>query len=309
MCGIAGFLYRDPERTGPIGATILGLLDVLGSRGTDGTGVALYGAPDGRGMLLRVWLGETAHSSARAVDVAERLRAVALVEGTDVRDDYATIAVRPPHGEAASQGAWMAALIEAAEAGDAGAVFSAGHTLQITKAVGVAAPLGARYGLSAFEGTHGIGHTRLATESKVDVAHCHPFWARPYPDIAVVHNGQITNYRKLRRLMEMRGIRFATGNDSEIIALYLAERLGRGESLDEALRASIADLDGTFTYLVSTAQGIGMAKDNFATKPLVVAECDEWVAIASEEGALSAVFDGPLSIYQPGAGEAQVWMR
>jgi len=309
MCGIAGFLYRDPERSGPIGSTILGLLDVLGSRGTDGTGVALYGAPDGRGMLLRVWLGETPHPEDRAVALTERVRAVALLGRVEVRDDYATIAVRPLHGEAASQGAWIASLIDAAEAGGAGSVFSAGQALQITKAVGVAAPLGARYGLSAFEGSHGIGHTRLATESKVDVAHCHPFWARPYPDIAVVHNGQITNYRKQRRLMEMRGIRFATGNDSEIIALYLAERLGRGETLEEALRASIADLDGTFTYLVSTAQGIGMAKDNFATKPLVVAECDEWVAIASEERALSAVFDGPLTTYQPGAGEAMVWMR
>lgn len=122
MCGIAGFLYRDPERTGPIGATILGLLDVLGSHGTDGTGVALHGAPDGRGMLLRVWLGETAHPEARAVDVAERLRAVAHVEGAEVRDDYVTVAVRPPHGEAASQGAWMAALIEAAEARGAGSL-------------------------------------------------------------------------------------------------------------------------------------------------------------------------------------------
>ena len=92
----------------------------------------------------------------------------------------------------------------------------------------------------------------MATESLVDVAHSHPFWARPFPDISVVHNGHITNYHKLRRRLENQGHRFATGNDSEVIAVYIADKLERGESLEDALRASVSDLDGTFAYLIST---------------------------------------------------------
>jgi hypothetical protein len=106
----------------------------------------------------------------------------------------------------------------------------------------------------------------MATESIVDIAHSHPFWARPYPDVSVVHNGQITNYHKLRRRLQQKGHRFATGNDSEVIAVYVADKLEAGISLDEALRASVEDLDGTFAYLISTANGIGLARDQFAMK-------------------------------------------
>ena len=130
-------------------------------------------------------------------------------------------------------------------------------------------------------GTHGIGHTRMATESRVDIAHSHPFWARPFPDIAVVHNGTITNYHQLRRRLEMKGHRFSTGNDSEVIAVYVADKLQQGESLEDALKASISALDGTFAYLISTDRGIGLARDQFATKPLLYAENDELVVLSS----------------------------
>lgn len=308
MCGVAGFFYRDPGRLGPVGQTILRMLAVLGSRGTDGVGVALYGAPTAGGLIVRLW-SAGATPGATPAGVQGRLRGLAEVETAVQQRDYMRLVLRPAGGEAASLPAWIAAVAAALErAGDA-EIFSAGRTLEVIKSVGVAGTLGERYAIGDAMGSHGIGHTRLATESRVDVSHCHPFWARPYPDIAVVHNGQITNYRTLRRLMEMRGTHFATGNDSEIIALYLAERLQRGMHLEEALRCSLEDLDGTFTYLVSTAQGIGMAKDPFATKPLVVTETDDWVALASEETALCAAFEGPLRTYEPPAGEVKVWLH
>ena len=303
MCGVVGLLYRDPGRTGPIGQTILHMLDVLGSRGVDGTGVALYGTPhEEPAFVLRVLLGGRGPAHEQAARVKDRLERNATVQEAEVQHDYLRLVV--------SDGDDVSALADAVEHGDPGIeVFSIGRAMEVVKQVGPARVLREKYCLSTFQGTHGIGHTRLATESRVDVSHCHPFWARPHADIAVVHNGQITNYRKLRRRMEMRGVHFCTDNDSEIIALYIAEQLESGATLQQALERSVDDLDGTFTYLISTAQGLGMAKDVFATKPLVVAETEEWVAIASEEVALCETFGGALQTYQPPAREVQVWLR
>lgn len=302
MCGVAGFLYKDPGRSGPVGQTVLRMLDVLGSRGVDGTGVALYGPPERDALVLRVKLGGRGSGDEQAARIADRLESMGTIRHCEVRDDYLRLVI-------ATAGS-VARVAEAVEQGDPGVeVFSAGHAMEVVKQVGPAQVLRDRYCLSTFEGTHGIGHTRLATESRVDISHCHPFWARPYADISVVHNGQITNYRKMRRLMEMRGVHFCTDNDSEIIALYIAEQLASGAKLQQALERSVDDLDGTFTYLISTPDGIGMAKDFFATKPLIVTETDEWVAVASEEVALYETFGGVLRTYQPPAREVQVWMR
>ncbi|MDP9301117.1 MAG: amidophosphoribosyltransferase, partial [Actinomycetota bacterium] len=142
------------------------------------------------------------------------------------------------------------------------------------------------------------------------IAHSHPFWARPFPDISVVHNGQITNYHKLRRRLEQKGHRFATDNDSEVIAVYIADKLESGHSLDEALRASIDDLDGTFAYLISTADGIGLARDQFAMKPLLFAENDEMVVLASEEISIRALFPDPALVpREMQAREVRWWLR
>jgi glutamate synthase domain-containing protein 1 len=189
-------------------------------------------------------------------------------------------------------------------------VFSIGRSMEIVKDLGMAGEISERFGLGAFRGTHGIGHTRMATESRVDIAHSHPFWARPFPDISVVHNGQITNYHKLRRRLEQKGHRFATENDSEVIAVYIADRLEGGDSLDGALRGTIDDLDGTFAYLISTADGIGLARDRFATKPLLYAEDDEKVVLASEEISIRAVFPDPeLVPRELQAKEVRWWLR
>ena len=147
----------------------------------------------------------------------------------------------------------------------------------------------------------------MATESKVDISHAHPFWAYPFPDVTVVHNGQLTNYHKLKRMHEDRGYRFQTENDSEVIAVYLAGRLAAGDSLDDALNGSLDDLDGTFTYLVSTADGLGYAKDRWAAKPLVTMETDDVVAIASEEVALRSVFDEEIERVEPQENEVRTW--
>ena len=159
--------------------------------------------------------------------------------------------------------------------------------------------------------SHAIGHARMATESRVDVNHSHPFWARPFPDVTVVHNGHVTNYYKNRRLFEMRGHRFQTGNDTEFVAVYLADRMAAGVPLDDAVRDSIDALDGSFTYLVSTAEGFGVARDRFSTKPCLVAETDDWVAVVSEGIALAEAFgDGAdFDTYELAGGEARAWTR
>ena len=151
----------------------------------------------------------------------------------------------------------------------------------------------------------------MATESRVDVNHSHPFWARPFPDVTVVHNGHVTNYYKNRRIYEMRGYTFQTENDTEFVAVYLAEQMAQGKTLDEAVRASIDDLDGSFTYLVSTADGFGVARDRFSTKPCLVAETDDWVAVVSEGIALAGAFgdEAEIHTYELQGGEARAWTR
>ena len=166
----------------------------------------------------------------------------------------------------------------------------------------------AKHGVSQIKGTHGIGHVRMATESRVDISHAHPFWAYPFPDVTVVHNGQLTNYYNLRRMYEDRGHRFQTDNDSELIAVYLADKLSRGETLDQALEDSLSQLDGTFTYLVSTKQGLGYAKDRWSAKPLVFMETDDAIAIASEEVALRSVFSEEIDRVEPQENEVKTWL-
>jgi len=159
------------------------------------------------------------------------------------------------------------------------------------------------------QGTHGIGHVRMATESDVDIAGAHPYWAYPFSDVAVVHNGQLTNYFYWRRRLERSGHRFQSACDSEIIAVYLAEKLAEGTSLEDAMNQSMEELDGVFTYLCVTADSLGMAKDELAAKPLVLYESDNIIAVASEEIAIREVVEGEIETYDPFEGEVMVWTR
>ena len=299
MCGLCGFLYKDAERTGPVGQVLFDMLVPMARRGTDSTGVALYGPPEPGSLVVRARIDANHGTPER---VLERLRSAGQV------------------GEHSQSGPNLRARI--AYDGDVGAltdqvesephveVFSIGRSMEIVKEVGDAEDVESASPFAGFQGSHAIGHTRMATESVVDVAHSHPFWARPFPDISVVHNGHITNYHKLRHRLENQGHRFATGNDSEAIAVYIADKLERGSSLEEALRASVYDLDGTFAYLISTPDGIGCARDRFALKPLLFAEDDEQALIASEEVSVRQVTQDPALVPRElGAGEVRWWLR
>jgi hypothetical protein len=187
---------------------------------------------------------------------------------------------------------------------------SMGRSLDIIKDVGQPRSLADRYGITEFDGTHGIAHIRLATESGVHPDTSHPFWASGFADVATVHNGQITNYWIMRRRLERRGMTFQTENDTELVAVYLAYRMSEGASLEDALESSVEDLDGTFSYLVATRDSIGYAKDRLAAKPLVVYENDELIAVSSEEVGLNRLFPGQsLETSEPSPGTFGLWKR
>jgi len=186
-------------------------------------------------------------------------------------------------------------------------ILSLGSSLEIVKDLGDAENVAEQYDLSTFEGTHAIGHVRMATESDVDISGAHPYWAYPFSDVAVVHNGQLTNYHHWRRRLERSGHRFQSECDSEIIAVYLAERMGEGLSLEVAMKTSLEEFDGVFTYLVVTKDSLGMAKDSMAAKPLVLFESADVVAMASEEGAIHAVLPDAVETFDPYEGEVLVW--
>ena len=301
MCGIAGFFYKGNASSGALGHTLVGMCQEMYRRGTDSVGFALYGPPTDSAYVVRVQLDDGSDPGAdEAVVAAVR----ALVEVKDAKFIGPNVRLVVD----SDAGGKLADAVERAVPG--ARVFSIGRSMEVIKDLGSADDADRIYDVSSFEGTHGIGHTRMATESQVDIAHSHPFWARPFPDIAVVHNGTITNYHKLRRLLENKGHQFATHNDSEVIAVYIADKLEAGESLEAALRASVLDLDGTFAYLVSTRDGIGLARDQFATKPLIFAEDEEIVVLASEECAIRRVLRDPnLRPQELQAKEVRWWVN
>lgn len=298
MCGIAGFLDTSDDRDAPTGAALLRMLSALGCRGPDSAGIALWGR-GGADLLVRVKLGDGGDLEARRREVLRQARRVTRVRASTRQGSLLRLVVAK-----AEPGA-LAAAIEAV-AGDV-EVMSVGQHLEIVKQVGAPAGLDAEFAVSTWTGTHGLGHTRLSTESRVDLSHSQPFWAHGVTDLAVVHNGHICNYHRLRRTYEQEGVRFYTENDSEIIGLYLARQLALGRTLGEALQASVRDLDGSFSYLVGTSEAFGFAKDPFSLKPLIVAETASAVAVANEEVALQAALGGRYQAREAGAGATGLW--
>ena len=300
MCGLVGIFHKGEVAEGPVGDVLVPMCQDLFRRGPDSTGFAVYRRPTGT-LVVRVDLDRPDLQNAAELTVIATEQLVLVKEwkltGRSVRLEVDS----DGDGKLAD---WIEERIDGAR------VFSIGKAMEIIKDVGSANDVDRTYSVRQMRGTHGIGHTRMATESRVDIAHSHPFWARPFPDIAVVHNGTITNYHQLRRRLEMKGHRFSTGNDSEVIAVYVADKLQQGESLEDALKASVRDLDGTFAYLISTDRGIGLARDQFATKPLLYAENDEFVVLSSEEVAIRSVFADPDLVPQElGAKEVRWWLR
>jgi methylamine---glutamate N-methyltransferase subunit A len=305
MCGIAGFLAKRADV--PVAESLTGMLQALYSRGPDSTGLSLYGAPHQGSHVASVWAGDDGGYSARE-RVLEAVDRHGSIAEDNYHEGYFRIGFTPE--DDSPQG--LRAVAEAVERGSPGVrVFSLGEQLEVLKYTADADTMFERWSLAGIPFTHGIGHVRMATESRVDVNHSHPFWARPFPDVTVAHNGHVTNYYKNRRIYEMRGYTFQTENDTEFVAVYLAEQMANGLSLDEAVRRSIDELDGSFTYLVSTAEGFGVARDRFSTKPCLVAETDDWVAVVSEGIALAGAFgdDREIHTYELRGGEAQAWTK
>ncbi len=298
MCGIVGFFDKRSDGAAPVGKLLLSMLTPLGRRGPDSAGAALYGDPSG--FVVRVKLGDRGDLAPRAAEVIERAHTLVRVTDAEVQGHYLRLVVEGLGEVRAFETALEGAHPEVE-------VVSVGRRLEVMKELGAPANLETTFGLSAFTGSHGVGHTRLSTESRVDLSHSQPFWAHGSLDLAVVHNGHITNYHKLRRRYEQRGIRFYTENDSEVIGIYLADRMAQGFPFDEALRASVKDLDGSFSYLAATAEALGYAKDPFCLKPLIVAETEEFVALANEEVAIATTFEGTLKTREPSNRQIRAW--
>ena len=309
MCGIAGIIHRGKKSN--VGAEMTSMLRALKHRGPDSTGFAVYGPPDSDDYVVRVKVAEqedmdTGHDildriAERIAEVERRLELHgATIKETDQATAYAMRYVISHDGNVEE----MAKHIEEIDDVE---ILSLGNGLELIKDLGDADVVSEAYGLGQFNGSHAIGHTRMATESDVDIRSAHPYWAFPYNDISVVHNGQITNYWIMRREMERKGHRFMSDCDSELLAVYTAHNLAHGVSLEDSLTRSIDEIDGVFTYLVATGDQLGMAKDAMAAKPLVLYESDELIAMASEEVAIRSILPQEIDTYDPYDEEVRVW--
>jgi glutamate synthase domain-containing protein 1 len=310
MCGIAGIIYRDG--THDIGREMTAMLQSMKHRGPDSTGFALYRPPVNGSYAMRVKLADA--NTPRDFEFHDRLRRhrseierrLVAVGATDAAYEESTeYAFNVTFGFDGD----LKTLADRVENVPGAEVLSIGRSLQIVKDLGDAEQVAAEYNLDRFVGSHAIGHVRMATESDVDISGAHPYWAYPFSDVAVVHNGQLTNYHYWKRRLERSGHRFQSECDSEIIAVYLAEKMAEGLDLEAAMRHSLEDLDGVFTYICVTGDALGMAKDELAAKPLVLYEADDLVALASEEIAIRAVVDREIDTYDPFEGEVMVWTR
>ncbi len=309
MCGIAGIIRRGSP--GNIGGEMTSMLQSLKHRGPDSTGFAVYGVPEENQFVMRFKVAEQEDLNSgfdihqqikdRRAIVDSRLKEMgAEIISQDTVTEYAFRYTFRKEGDLRR----LADYIEDVEGAE---ILSLGSALELVKDLGDAGVVSGQYNLGNFNGTHGIGHSRMATESDVDIRSAHPYWAYPFNDVAVVHNGQLTNYWNWRRSLEHRGHRFMSNCDSELIAVYLADKMDRGFELEGAMQDSLEELDGVFTYVVATSDCLGMAKDLMGAKPMVLYESDDFVALASEEVAIRSIFPHEIDTFDPYEGEVRVW--
>ncbi|WP_395666286.1 glutamine amidotransferase [Methylocella sp.] len=285
MCGIVGLFLKDPALEPELGRHLAVMLETMTARGPDSAGFAVYGAgaPDLTKITLRTPRGFDAGRFAlrlaaaieAEIDVARRDTHVVATVASDVAD---------------------AALAAIREIAPEATLSSVGAHMELYKEVGLPADVARRFGLAQMSGTHGVGHTRMATESAVTTAGAHPFSTGK--DQCLVHNGSLSNHNGLRRRLIRDGLSFATDNDSEVAAGYLTSRLAQGESLGDALESALQDLDGFFTFVVGTDTGFGVLRDPIGCKHAVMAETDQYVAFGTEYRALSGL---------PGVEKARVF--
>ena len=305
MCGIAGRMLREP---GAVGRDLVELMDAQMHRGADSTGFALYGPPRERGYVVRA-VGLDRRALAQDL---EEFRHTLRNHGSDFVEDPTWdeagtrhVSVRMVVDEMADLTRWSQDADGMAERME---IQSVGRSLEVVKDTGGAAEVADKHRVRDFIGTHGLGHARLATESSVSPTASHPFWARPFPDVAIVHNGQITDYYLWRGRLERRGYRFMTENDSELIAVWISDRMHHGTTKPEALGQSIHEIDGVFTYLIADERSIGFAKDRWAIKPLVAMGTLPELAVATEEQAVRRIYreEGDVTNYD-GPGITRTW--
>jgi len=298
MCGIAGLIHRDGATS--VGSEMTAMLQSLRHRGPDSTGFAIYGVSREAEYVMRLKLAEQ-EDFRRDHRIREKIRErkdeveARLAElgaetlETDKATDYA-LRYRLRYAGDTRKLAEEIERIEGAE------VLSFGSALELVKDLGDATQVADQYGLGDFKGTHGIGHTRMATESRVTTEGSHPFSTGF--DLCLVHNGSLSNHNRLRENLRREGIEFQTENDTEVAAGYLTWRLREGATLEQALEGCLTDLDGFYTFAVGTADGFAVLRDPIACKPAVLAETDEWVAMSSEWRSIAVL---------PGAAEARAW--
>jgi glutamate synthase domain-containing protein 1 len=285
MCGIVGLFLKDKTLEPELGAMLAQMLGVMNDRGPDSAGFAVYGA--GQDGFIKATLRGPAGTDFEALS-----RKLAETTGEFVRivphDTHGVIAVPTDR--------W--ARVRAAIAGLAPelTVVGEGSRMELFKEVGLPSDVSKRFGLDKMTGTHGIGHTRMATESAVTTDGAHPFSTGI--DQCLVHNGSLSNHNSVRRELIRNGMTFETANDSEVAAAYLTQCMHEGDTLARSLERSLDDLDGFYTFVVGTRNGFGVLRDPIACKPAVLAETDRYVAFGSEYRAL---------VDLPGIEEARVW--
>jgi methylamine---glutamate N-methyltransferase subunit A len=295
MCGIVGLFLKDPALEPELGALLATMLGVMSDRGPDSAGFAVYGA--GQEGRIKLTLRGTKATDFHAL-VAELAQAVQADVDLSLRDTHALITL-PSDRETQVR----STLLRLAPEVD---VVGAGTRMELYKEVGLPADVARRFGLSGFSGTHGIGHTRMATESAVTTNGAHPFSTGL--DQCLVHNGSLSNHNALRRKLERQGLRMSTDNDSEVAAAYLTSRMREGSSLGEALDQSLHDLDGFYTFVVGTESGFGVLRDPIACKPAVMAETERFVAFGSEYRALVDLPDiDNAKVWEPEPARVYFW--
>ncbi len=312
MCGIAGIIHKQAGKGVNIGEQMTSMLQALKHRGPDSTGYAMYGEDNGN-QIMRFKVAEAADLEGSYDIHAEIEGRLALIDSRLAELGVKVVKKESPteyaHRYEIEFSGDMKKVADFVEDIEGVEILSIGNSLELVKDLGDAAIVSGQYGLNSFNGTHGIGHTRMATESDVDIRSAHPYWAYPFSDVAVVHNGQLTNYWTNRRALERKGHRFSSDCDSELIAVYIADRMNQGDDLETAMKGSVEYLDGVFTYLVATKDELGMAKDVMAAKPMVVYEGDDMIALASEEVAIRKLFDHHIETFDPYHGEVRVWQH
>jgi glutamate synthase domain-containing protein 1 len=286
VCGIVGLFAKSTGLEQRLGEHLAAMLVQLSDRGPDSAGVALYrdAASTGSSKLTLFSPDPLENWQLLRDSLAESF---AGCSEPRLRASHAVFTVGAEASEAEE---WIRNSRPDLR------VMSAGQDIEIYKETGPPKEFVKRFGLEKLTGSHGLGHTRMATESRVTTEGSHPFSTGL--DLCLVHNGSLSNHNRLRENLRREGIRFQTENDTEVAAGYLAWRLREGASLEQALEGCLADLDGFYTFLVGTIDGFAMLRDPIACKPAVLAETDEWVAMASEWRAIAVL---------PGAAEARSW--